>query len=283
MRSALGCVACFFFGCGLAASAADLPPSGAQGLLDDNWVVSVGGFAVTTQTKAQLNGHSSANPEIDFDHEFGDPGESTRVRADALWRITPEHHLRAMYFDNSNTRSKSLERDLHWGDDTFVLGASAQFTQKTQVFELAYEYAFLRRPTYELAAGIGVHYMETKLQLSGTARVTDANGNTSMASATSKVSSLPAPLPVIGLRGGWVLHQDWYLDAEGQIFKVKAGDYDGTWSDIRVGVTWMFARHFGVGLGYDRFTTRVDVKKNDFDGRLTTGYSGLLASLRGTF
>jgi len=125
--------------------------------------------------------------------------------------------------------------------------------------------------------------MDTKLQLSGTATFTDSAGHTTTASATTKVSSLPAPLPVIGLRWGWVLHPDWYLDVQGQVFKVKVGEYDGRWSDLRAGVTWMFHRNIGLGLGYNRFTTTLDVEKNDFDGRLKTGYSGLQAYLTGTF
>jgi hypothetical protein len=268
---------------GLAASAMGQSLSGADGLLNDHWVINLGGFFLTTDTSANLNGQSSINPDIDFDREFGKAADSRRVRADALWRITPAHHVRLMYFDNSTTRSKALERDLEWGDYTFVLGAAAEFKQKTKVFELAYEYAFMRRPTYEVAASVGVHYMDTTLQLSGTASVTGPSGNTTTASATSKASSLPAPLPVIGLRGGWVLHPDWYLDAQAQFFKVKVGEYDGRWSDLRAGVTWMFQRNFGLGLGYNVFATTLDVTKNDFDGRLRTGYSGLQAYLTGTF
>jgi hypothetical protein len=274
---------CALLGFGLAASAHGQSSSGAEGLLNDHWVVNAGAYFFNSNVKANLNGQSRIDPEIDFDHEFGKADDSRRVRADVLWRITPHHHLSFMYFDNSRTRSKALERDLQWGDYTFSLGATAEFKEKIKVMEVAYEYAFVHSPTYELAANIGVHYMETKLQLSGTATFTDSLGNTSSASATSKVSSLPAPLPVIGLRGGWVLHPDWYLDAQGQFFKVKVGDYDGVWSDLRVGVTWMFARNFGLGLGYDRFMTNLDIKKNDFDGRLKSGYSGVQAYLTGTF
>lgn len=274
---------CALLGSAVAASAAAQSSSGAQGLLDDHWVVNLGAYFFNSDVKANLNGQSSVNPEIDFDHEFGKADDSRRGRADLLWRITPHHRLSFMYFDNSRTRSKALERDLAWGDYTFTLGATAEFQQKIKVMALAYEYAFLRRPDYELAASVGVHYMETKLQLSGTATFTDSMGHTAAASATSKVSSLPAPLPVIGLRGGWLLHPDWYLDAQGQAFKVKVGEYDGYWSDLRLGLTWMFQRHFGLGLGYDRFMTHLDVTKGDFDGRLKSGYSGLQAYLTGTF
>jgi hypothetical protein len=268
---------------GLAAPAMAQQMSGAEGLLNDKWVFNLGGFFFATDTKAGLNGQSSTNPDIDFDNELGKPDDSRRIRADALWRITPEHHVRFMYFNNSVDRSRALSRDVHWGDYNFQTGSNLQLSQKTQVFELAYEYAFLRRPTYEVAANIGVHYMETKLKLSGTATFTNPSGVTTVASATTKESSLPAPLPVIGIRGGWVVGRDWLLEAQGQVFKLKVGDYDGNWTDLRASATWMFSRNFGVGLGYDRFTTKVDVSKNDFNGRLKTGYSGYQAFLTGTF
>lgn len=274
---------CGLLGAGVAGSALAQSASGAQGLLDDKWVFNLGMFVFNSSLKANLNGQSVDNPEIDFDDTFGKARDATRVRGDVLWRITPAHHLRFMYFDNTNTRTKVLQEDIAWGDYTFLSGSSARFRQKLQVFELAYEYAFMRTPTYEVAATIGVHYSELKLQLSGRADITDSEGNTTEATATTKSDSLPAPLPVVGLRAGWVVAPDWYVDTSAQFFRVKAGAFDGNWSDLRVSATWMFHRNYGVGLGYDRFATRVDVSKDDFDGRLKTSYSGLQAYLTGTF
>jgi len=136
---------------------------------------------------------------------------------------------------------------------------------------------------FVVAASLGVHYMDMKLQLSGTASGIDANGNPFQGQASTKVSSLPAPLPVIGLRAGWVVAPDWYVDAQAQVFRVKVGAYDGNWSDLRLGATWMFHRNYGVGLGYNRFATKVDVDKNDFNGSLKLDYSGLQAYLTGSF
>src|SRR5689334_20694775 len=65
----------------------------AQTLLDGKFVANLGGFIVGTDLKANLNGSTTNNPDVDFDKTFGD-GDTTRVRADALWRITPAHHLR---------------------------------------------------------------------------------------------------------------------------------------------------------------------------------------------
>ena len=281
-RPALRLLCSLVFGA-LAAPALAQSGTAAEGLLNNSWVINLGGFIYGTDLTANLNGQSSTNPEVDFDRTFGKADDATRVRADLLWRITPAHRLRLMYFDNSQTRSRVLEEDVRWGDYTFRQGSRTDFRQEFEAINVAYEYAFMRRPTYELAASVGVHYLDFKLQLSGDASVTDSNGNTTNVAGATQTSSVPAPLPMIGLRGGWAVSPSWFLDAQAQLFKLKYDNYDGNWSDLRLGATWMFSRNFGLGVAYNRFATRVDVEKDDFNGRLKLGYSGVQAYLTGTF
>lgn len=70
-----------------------------------------------------------------------------------------------MYFDNANSRTRVLDQDLVWGDYAFLAGSSATFEQEFNVYALSYEWAFVRNPSYELAASIGVHYMDMRFQL----------------------------------------------------------------------------------------------------------------------
>ena len=257
--------------------------SPAQALLDNAWVMNLGAFVVSTDLDGSLNGQSGTNPGVDFDRSFGKGEDATRLRGDVLWRITPAHHLRFMYFNNSSDRSRVLDAPIAWGDYTFNAGSRVDLKYEFEVYELAYEWAFIRQPSYELAATIGVHYSETTLRLSGAASITDANGNVTNVSAATKNSTLPAPLPVIGLRAGWVIAPQWYLDAQAQFFKVNVDGYDGRWTDLRLGATWMFSQHFGLGLGYNRFSTDVDIDRGAFNGGLKSNYSGLQAYLTGTF
>jgi hypothetical protein len=268
---------------GLAGPALAQSGSPAQALLDDGFVVNVGAFILQQEIKARLNGQSVSNPEVDFDQSFGKPKDATRVRADALWRITPTHHARLMYFNNSQSRSRVLADPIKWGDFTFQAGSNVQSDTKFSITELAYEYAFMRQPSYEVAATIGVHVTDISLKLSGAATITDANGVTTLVPFANREASAPAPLPVIGVRAGWVVAPEWYVDAQAQFFKLKVGGVDGSLSDLRVGATWMFSRHLGVGLGYNRFFTNIDIAKDTFDGRLRFGYSGVQAYLTGTF
>jgi hypothetical protein len=272
--------------CGLlaaASSGAVFAQTPAQALLSDSFVVNVGTFVVNTDLTGRLDGRSSQNPEVDFDKTFGKDNDATRFRLDGLWRITPAHHLRFMYFDNTRKASKVIDQQIKWGDYTFQVGGQVDTEIKSDTSALIYEYAFMRSPNYELAGTLGIHYSKTSLKLSGSATITDANGNVSPVQAASRADSVAAPLPVIGLRYGWAFAPNWHLDAEGQLFKVNVEGVDGSWSDVRVSTTWMFSRNFGVGLGYNRWYTRADVSKDNFNGNLKVGYAGLQAYLTGSF
>ena len=255
----------------------------AQSLIQDKFVFNLGGFILGTDVTAHLNGSSSTNPDIDFDETFGKGSDATRVRADALWRITPNHHLRFLYFNNTNDRTNAISRDIAWGDYTFKAGATVESRTKFQIFEMAYEYAFYRTPDLEVSGSLGVHYMKLSEQLSGTATFTDANGVTSAASFTRKENSIPVPLPVIGARVAWAVAPQWVVEGQGQVFKADISGYDGKVTDLRAGVTWMFAQNFGAGIGYNRFITTVETSKERFNGRVRLGYSGVQLYLTGAF
>ncbi|WP_298832572.1 hypothetical protein [uncultured Piscinibacter sp.] len=258
-------------------------PAPAQSLLDADVVLNVGAFVLSTDLNARLNGRSTVNPDVDFDETFGGDGNATRVRADALWRITRQHHLRLLYFDDTRTSSRVLDEQVQWGDYTFQVGGRTELQSRLTIGELAYEYGFIHRPGFELAGSLGIHLTKIHLGLSGEATVTDADGNVGQAALATTASDLSAPLPVIGLRAAWVVSPSWVVDAQGQFFKVRVNGYDGTVSDLRLGATWMYNRHFGVGAGYNRFSTKVDVSREAFNGRLRMGYSGLLVHLTGVF
>ena len=254
----------------------------AQTLLDGKLVFNLGAFIVGTDLEANLNGSTANNPDVDFDKTFGD-ADNTRIRADLLWRLTPKHHLRFLYFDDTTSRRRVIDEDIAWGDHTFTAGGEVRSKNSFKIYEFAYEYAFIKEPTWELNGTLGVHWMDLGIKLSGDAIITDENGNTTSVSGAGKKGSVSAPLPVLGLRAGWVVAPNVYLEAQGQYFKAKVNGYDGRVTDLRAGVTYMFTPNVGVGVGYNRFTTRVESDKEKFDGRIRLGYSGFQAYLTGAF
>jgi len=263
-------VVCAVGGLGVAGPALAQSTSPAQALLSQSVVINAGAFFVQSDLKANLNGQSVNNPEVNFDETFGKANDTTRIRADALWRINPKHHLSLMYFDNSVSRTKRLDRQIEWGNNVYQVGATVTSESKFKVGALSYEYAFMRDPNYEVAASIGLHVTDMSLSLAGDALV---NGVAKLGDVQS--NTVTAPLPVIGLRGAWAVTPNLVLDVQGQFFKMNANGIDGSWSDLRANATWMFNKTFGLGLGYDRFYNHIDVSKEKFDGRVKMGYSGL--------
>jgi hypothetical protein len=90
-------------------------------------------------------------------------------------------------------------------------------------------------------------------------------------------------LPLLGLRGSWQLSEDWLLNAQVQYFQLTYGAYSGNITDLKLDATWMFADHFGIGLGYNQFGFRVDVDEGSFNGTLRWSYGGGLLFLKAQF
>ena len=271
----------------LLATATAQADSPAEDLLKDRFNVDLGTFVVGSDLNGSLRGSANTNNQnIDFNKQFGTNADQTRWRADVLWRITPRQHLRFMYFDNDIKRTRTIDQDLAWGDYTFVAGGQVTAEQKFSVYELSYEFAFLRADNYEVVASGGIHYDDLTVTLSGNATLTvdTPTGPVQQPTTfTTKQSSVPVPLPVLGVRGDWAVSDHVYLDGSVQVFKLSYQGIDGNWSDLRAGAAWMFNHHFGIGIGYDRFATHVDLNKGSFNGRLNVGYSGVLIYARGGF
>ena len=265
----------------LIAAASSVP---SQQFLNERVVLDVGIFVLGTTTKANLNGQSVNNPEVDLNHTFGTGSDNSRFRVDGLWRITPRQHVQFMYFTNSVTRTRNIDAPIDWGDYQFQAGASVTAKNRVSVYELGYEYAFVRKPTFELAGSFGIHYTKASIGLSGMATLIQPGGTSTGSSfEVDKTASVPAPLPVIGLRAGWAFSPHFFLTGQVQAFDFSYDQFHGHWTDVNVGLQYLFNRHFGLGLGYDDFSTNLSVSRTDFNGRLKLGYRGGLIFLSGAF
>ena len=242
--------------------------------LDSTLVVDVGGFFLSTDINVRLNGEETGQvgDDIDFDDTFG-MGDFERFRADALWRINGKHSLRGTYFTNTRSRTNELSRDIHFGDETYPIGAVTTARSELELLQVSYDYVFRRRENYELAAGIGIHLFDATLGLEST--VTAGGGSASR--ELSESGSTDAPLPTLGFRGVWRLPHDFYATALVQYFYVDFDNYVGSLSDLKATLVWQATPHVGVGLGYNDFRFRFRMDKDRFDGRLRWNYGGAMA------
>ena len=155
------------------------------GLLDDTVTVSLGTFLLSTDTKVTVNGTAGQQgSEVDLGRDLGFK-DANRFRVDATWRFFKRHKLRAMYFSTNQHRDKSIDRDLTIGDTTYPTSASLSSTNKTTIAELAYEYVFWQRDTFEISGSAGVHNVKFKLGVSGDGSINGQTGQFSTETATA--------------------------------------------------------------------------------------------------
>jgi hypothetical protein len=246
------------------------PAQAAEPTPDNRFQVELGTFFVSTDTTMRVDGEvTQTGTSFDAEQELGFD-DANRFRAEAAWRFAPRHRLRAMYFDNDRSNTRRLDEEIEFDDTTFPVGAEVNAQNRTTIIELTYEYSFMQREGWELAGSFGLH--QTTFEMSLDADVTAGAGSASRHLAGE--AKTEAPLPLIGLRGSWQLAEDWLLNAQVQYFQLEYDAYDGSIADYKVDLVWMFAEHFGVGLGYNQFAFRVDVDEGNFDGRLRWTYGG---------
>jgi hypothetical protein len=248
-------------------------------MLNDSFYLSLGGFIVGTDTTLRVNGNEFDGDEIDLENSFG-RSDLNRFRIDGFWRFANRHKLRFLWFDWNADRTKKLKEDFIFDDKLYQANATVNLNNGFSIYELAYEYAFLRREKFELTGTIGLHYTEFDVALK---TKLDVNGEPVGSAAAKADASVGAPLPVIGIR--WLQHlgQNFWFDASGQYFALAIDGYDGNLQDYRVGLTWQPRKYLGIGIGYNAFAINVDVEKSNWNGSLDWSYRGPLAFISASF
>jgi hypothetical protein len=265
----------------IALIAAPLPvvADDAPDLLTDSFSIGLGTFIVESEPTIRIDGDAGPGTPVDFSRDFGEGGDSTRFRLDATWRFGDRHKVRAMWFNNGTSASRVLEEDIIWGDDVYPVSARADLRFDFDIYQLAYEYAFLQRDNYEVTGGIGLHY--TKFETSLSAKASTSGGT--LDEDITSASDLDAPLPVIGLRGLWRLPHDFWVDAQVQLFALEYENIDGNLQDYRLSVIWQPKTWLGLGVGYNQLSIDVDVDKKRFDGEFDWDYKGPMIFYNASF
>ena len=223
-----------------------------------NVSIELGSFLVDTETTVRLDGTTrEIGTEVNFGDEFGFKDQN-RFRVDGYWRFLDRHKVRFLYFNSSLSSTRNVSRDIEFGDVTFPLNTSVKGGIDIDIIEVAYEYSFIHRETFELSGSFGLHNISITASLKASASSNVGAGG--IARDSESKAEGDGPLPVIGLRGIWALSDHFYFDGQAQFFAIKVDDYDGSLSDYKLSFVWQPLRNLGVGVGYNDFTTRLDVR-----------------------
>ena len=135
------------------------PPAAAQGggtALPEKYEFVVGGFNATFSTVFGVKVSTSDDvPLVDFERDLGSPDSNMVFRGSAAVRFG-RHQFRAGYYKTTRESTKTLDRQIVWGDQVFNIGASVGSSFGTSFPELDYTYWFMASPKVALGGTLGV-------------------------------------------------------------------------------------------------------------------------------
>jgi hypothetical protein len=225
--------------------------------------IRLGAFNSTIDTEV-IRDASAGQPgdEIDLEDFLGIADRETIFQLDALFRIGYYHRLELGYFELQRRSPTTLERDVNFGDQTFLAGTEVETSMETEVVRLAYSYSIMRDQQKELGVTAGLSYSRFETAIS--------------AEATQQAEQLEVkvPLPTLGIFGSVALGSEWRLGADIQVFALDFDRYDGFMSYLSLGLDRKFGDVISLGLGYTFYGLRLEAKDEDLRGTFRMRHYG---------
>ncbi|WP_163399079.1 hypothetical protein [Flavobacterium fluviatile] len=226
-----------------------------------------GVFFPSNNTEVQYGSNNGEFGDlIDFEKDLGFDKSSTSFMGAFEWRISRRSRLGAEFFYLKRTSTKTLEREIDFGDNTYPINARISAFADNQIVRISYGYAFISKPKYEIGALIGTHVLLGDMGIKLEAQTQEFEYRENF--------DFTAPLPDIGLWGEFVLGKKVGLYANFNYFALKVDNIDGRILSYNLSVLYNVYKNFSLTAGYSGLNIRVDVERERLNGYLKWSYNG---------
>jgi len=240
----------------------------------DKWKINVGAMFVTNfETEMRLTPNNvPIGVRINTKDQLGMKNDTGVFRLDGYYPLGGRHSIEFSYFAIKSNGSRSISKDIEWGDNNISAGAQITSHFNMNIYKVNYGYSFYHNEDIELALTAGLHItsLDVGLGASGTVNGTPLTTYTSSTSAT-------IPLPIIGLKGEYtIIAKTLFVNYKTDYFFM---DYDGLAGSLissALNLEYRFLDNIGVGIGYNsnKIFLKVDDGGKELD--VTNELSGTL-------
>ena len=224
--------------------------------LSDRFQIDTGYFRIMADTQLRYNGGQGSG-DINFEDDLGlDPNVDT-FWVDATWRVGRRHKLKLAFTKLDRDRADyTLQRSFTWGGQTYDAGLSASTSTGTDILGGYYRFALFRNDRFEIGPTIGVGYLWLNARIQATGTVTGPGG-----AQSRSLDERADTGSITGAVGGFA--QAWpakrlTLYADFLYIKVTPENSEASVTDWRVGASYYFGRHVGLGAQYKYYTYSYD-------------------------
>ncbi|KUJ60714.1 hypothetical protein AR687_16955 [Flavobacteriaceae bacterium CRH] len=229
--------------------------------------VTAGAFFPTNNTEVEVGSNNgNFGNLIDFEKDLGFNKNTVSFTAAFEWRISRRSRLGTEYFYLKRTASKTLEKEIEFGDNVYPVDARVAAFMNNEIVRVTYGYAIISKPKYEIGALIGAHVLlgDVGLRLEANTQEAEYRDN----------FDFTAPLPDLGIWGEFVLGKKVGLYANINYFAIKINDIDGRLLSYNLSILYNVYKNFSITAGYTGLNIRVDTEKERLNGFFKWGYNG---------
>jgi len=200
--------------------------------------------------------------ELDLEDFLGIADHETIFQLDAFYRFANFHRLELGYFELQRQSLTTLERDVDFGDETFVAGTEVESSMRTEILRLAYSYSLMRDQQKELGVSLGMSFSHFE------------TGIVAESTQQSERLKVQLPLPTMGIFASVALGYDWRLSADIDLFALDFDGHDGFMTYVSLDLDRKFGDVFAAGIGYNLYSMRLQSKNEALRGTLRIRHHG---------
>jgi len=209
---------------------------------------------------------------INLEDDLSLDEDLSSYRIDAKWRFFDRHALNFSYFDLSRDSTTTLNKTITiptTPPTVFPINASIDSLWDWKVYAASYTWSFLQTNKYEVGLDIGLYVADIALGIR-----TNPNG------LVSELEAVTAPLPVLGLTGGYAFTQKLVLRSNVGGFYLAIDDFEGYVINFDLDLEYNAWKYMGFGIGYNFCTLDLDIEADKFHGSADYTYHGFKVFLK---
>ena len=234
----------------------------------DKWMIRAGAYVVDgANTQVSVNSDiGGLGTTIDYQRDLGGEDGDSIPRVDAYYRFNDRHRIDFTAFSLSRKGERTLAIDIDIGDENFAFGETVRSEIDYTLYRLGYGYSFYHSPEAELTFTLGLNITDYDLKFA-----LDDGSKAESAGVT-------VPLPVVGLRMGYLITPKWLVRYVSEAFFISIEDaFRGAIINFEVSTEYRLFRNFALGVGLARIGINAEVDDDKWRGQVTDSYRGYTA------
>jgi hypothetical protein len=229
--------------------------------------VSAGFFAPINVAKVEVGlTDGGSGTVINLKNDLGFKRSAGTVFGDFQYRLKRRSRFDLSYYGINRKSSATLKKDINFADTTYHVNTSVDAFFNSSIYRFSYGYAILEKPRYEAGILIGAHVVHSNVGL-------NAMGSNNSISL-NKDFGFTAPLPDLGIWGGYSFSSRFALTGEFDYLSLKIGDIDGRILGGSFACLYHATKKLDISVEYIGLNFNVDATKPRLEGKLIWGYNG---------